>query len=63
MLTQTPALKEHVEKFAESSSEFHEEFKSGFVKLVDHGHSSLHDVERFLDDDVNSKLRFRNNFA
>ena len=43
-------LQEHVEKFAEDKAEFHNTFKSGFVKLCDLGQdsSSLIDIDNFV---------------
>ena len=58
LLLNTPALRGHVEKFAESKADFHNHFKNGLVKLVDYGHDGLQDVESFLNDDPNFKLRF-----
>ena len=59
-LTNTPELRVHVENFAENKKEYDENLKSGFVKLCDLGHQGdqLMDIEYFLNDDVNSKLRF-----
>jgi hypothetical protein len=59
-LTNTPALRTHVENFAENKQDYHDSLKTGFVKLCDLGHAGdeLIDIEYFLNDEPNSKLRF-----
>ena len=61
-LNSSPALLEHVQKFAEDKSAYHETFKKSFVKLCDLGSDaeSLEDIEYFLMDDPRNKLRFPN---
>jgi len=53
---------EHVQKFADDKAAFHTTFKKSFVKLCDLGNQpeELVDVEYFLMDDPNNKLRFPN---
>ena len=58
LLLNTPDLRSHVENFAENKTDFHTHFKNGFVKLCDNGHDGLNDIETFLHDDPNFKLRF-----
>ena len=58
LLLNTPALRLHAEKFAESKEDYDTSLKSGLVKLFDYGHEDLYDIESFLLDDPDFKLRF-----
>ena len=59
-LQSSPVLLESVQKFAEDKKAYHETFKTAFVKLCELGCDvdKLDDMESFLNDDPNSKLRF-----
>jgi hypothetical protein len=59
-LNSSPALMQHVQKFAEDNAAYHASFKKSFVKLCDLGSNpeKLVYVEEFLMDDPRGKLRF-----
>jgi len=59
-LVNTPSLRSHVENFAESQKSYNAALKTGFVKLCNlgTGEEHLHDIESFLLDDPNFKLKF-----